>query len=131
MEQLVARRAHNPKVTGSSPVPATKSYLSRFTISESAFFIDMQQEVFTVYILYSIKSRIFYYGYTSDLIKRYHDHNFSGFHSFTARHRPWVVLYNEMYYSRKDAILREKYFKSGQGRAFVKNHIAPIYLNLF
>ena len=24
MEQLVARRAHNPKVAGSSPVPATK-----------------------------------------------------------------------------------------------------------
>ena len=25
MEQLVARRAHNPKVTGSSPVPATQN----------------------------------------------------------------------------------------------------------
>ncbi len=25
MEQLVARRAHNPKVTGSSPVPATRN----------------------------------------------------------------------------------------------------------
>ena len=25
MEQLVARWAHNPKVTGSSPVPATKA----------------------------------------------------------------------------------------------------------
>ena len=24
MEQLVARRAHNPKVVGSSPTPATK-----------------------------------------------------------------------------------------------------------
>ncbi len=24
MEQLVARRAHNPKVVGSSPAPATK-----------------------------------------------------------------------------------------------------------
>ena len=24
VEQLVARRAHNPKVAGSSPVPATK-----------------------------------------------------------------------------------------------------------
>ena len=24
MEQLVARRAHNPKATGSSPVPATR-----------------------------------------------------------------------------------------------------------
>ena len=27
MEQLVARRAHNPKVTGSSPVPATLEHL--------------------------------------------------------------------------------------------------------
>jgi hypothetical protein len=25
MEQLAARRAHNPKVTGSSPVPATNT----------------------------------------------------------------------------------------------------------
>ncbi len=31
MEQLVARRAHNPKVTGSSPVPATtKGYWKRY-----------------------------------------------------------------------------------------------------
>jgi hypothetical protein len=29
MEQLVARRAHNPKVIGSSPVPATK--IKRFS----------------------------------------------------------------------------------------------------
>ena len=28
VEQLVARRAHNPKVTGSSPVPATKKRLA-------------------------------------------------------------------------------------------------------
>ena len=27
MEQLVARWAHNPKVTGSNPVPATKHYV--------------------------------------------------------------------------------------------------------
>ena len=31
MEQLVARRAHNPKATGSSPVPATKENLSQKT----------------------------------------------------------------------------------------------------
>jgi hypothetical protein len=29
MEQLVARRAHNPKVVGSSPAPATKESLDR------------------------------------------------------------------------------------------------------
>lgn len=33
MEQLVARRAHNPKVTGSSPVPATKQLVDRFTVN--------------------------------------------------------------------------------------------------
>ncbi len=31
MEQLVARRAHNPKVVGSSPAPATKK--SRLILS--------------------------------------------------------------------------------------------------
>ena len=31
VEQLVARRAHNPKVIGSSPVPATKKSQSLMT----------------------------------------------------------------------------------------------------
>ena len=37
MEQLVARRAHNPKVTGSSPVPATKQLVGRFTVNFLCF----------------------------------------------------------------------------------------------
>ena len=37
MEQLVARRAHNPKVIGSSPVPATKVKQSLLEISERLF----------------------------------------------------------------------------------------------
>ena len=42
MEQLVARRAHNPKVVGSSPAPATTQKPSRklegfFRLSESGF----------------------------------------------------------------------------------------------
>ena len=30
VEQLVARRAHNPQVAGSSPVPATKQKIPHF-----------------------------------------------------------------------------------------------------
>ena len=30
---LAARRAHNPKVTGSNPVPATKDLIANFTIN--------------------------------------------------------------------------------------------------
>ena len=37
VEQLVARRAHNPKVVGSSPAPATKDDSSVIFIGESFF----------------------------------------------------------------------------------------------
>ena len=39
MEQLVARRAHNPKVISSSLVPATKTL--RLSMSRQPFFISM------------------------------------------------------------------------------------------
>ncbi len=38
VEQLVARRAHNPKVVGSSPSPATKSVTVVDTISTTVIF---------------------------------------------------------------------------------------------
>ncbi len=37
MEQLVARRAHNPKVVGSSPAPATNSLVNRIKIIDSVY----------------------------------------------------------------------------------------------
>ncbi len=37
MEQLVARRAHNPKVVGSSPAPATNSLVNRVKIIDSVY----------------------------------------------------------------------------------------------
>ena len=40
MEQLVARRAHNPKVVGSSPAPATFNPCNRLNFSKlQGFFI--------------------------------------------------------------------------------------------
>jgi hypothetical protein len=39
MEQLVARRAHNPKVVGSSPAPATSKVKNPVSKSEAGFFI--------------------------------------------------------------------------------------------
>ena len=46
MEQLVARRAHNPKVVGSSPAPATSNPCSKLTISElQGFFIFVRCNV--------------------------------------------------------------------------------------
>ena len=43
VEQLVARRAHNPKVVGSSPASATKE--TQFPIWEAVFFLVLEIEV--------------------------------------------------------------------------------------
>ena len=39
MEQLVARRAHNPKVVGSSPAPATQVIQKVFGRKSEDFFV--------------------------------------------------------------------------------------------
>ena len=38
IEQWLARRAHNPEVTGSNPVPATKKFLERLKQLEAFLF---------------------------------------------------------------------------------------------
>ncbi len=71
MEQLAARWAHNPKVVGSSPAPATKPedfFLSAF------FIILISKIVFTVYALFSDKYNKIYIGMTSNLEKRFFAH---------------------------------------------------------
>ncbi len=40
VEQLVARRAHNPEAAGSSPVPAT---IKRLVLSETSLFLSFQR----------------------------------------------------------------------------------------
>ena len=38
VEQLVARRAHNPEVAGSNPVPATNKSLKSYDFSDLYFY---------------------------------------------------------------------------------------------
>ncbi len=45
MEQLVARRAHNPKVTGSSPVPATINVFTMFQFRKLCLYRGVEQLV--------------------------------------------------------------------------------------
>ena len=75
IEQQVARRAHNPKVAGSSPAPATKQLLGE--IKESFFNPNLNAMEFVVYILkkQSFHNKI-YIGFTSNLIQRFYAHNY-------------------------------------------------------
>jgi len=53
----------------------------------------------------------------------YKSHNFFGKKGFTLKFRPWEVVYVEFFYTKSDAVDREKYLKSGVGREFIQNLI--------
>ncbi len=75
-----------------------------------------------MFFVYVIKSKIdgrLYKGFTDNLDRRLKEHNF-GKNKTTAPYRPWNLVYKEIFETRIEAREREKYFKSGAGREFLK-----------
>lgn len=67
--------------------------------------------MFFVYILKSKKDKkTLYTGYTSNLRKRFKEHNL-GPVGWTKSKRPWQLVYYEAYTSRQDAQKREENLK--------------------
>lgn len=73
--------------------------------------------MYYVYILYSSKSRNFYFGYTEDLRKRVTEHN-RGLSKATAPNKPWQLVFYAGFNSIKKAKDFELYLKTGSGKAF-------------
>lgn len=78
--------------------------------------------MFYAYVLASQKKDIFYYGSTADIKLRLQQHN-DGLVTFTSKFRPWKLIYFELFSTRSQAMKREKFFKSGKGRQWLKNII--------
>ncbi len=77
------------------------------------------------YFAYVIRSEVdgrFYKGHTHDLDKRLIEHN-NGKTKSTKGYIPWQLVYFETFSTKEQSILREKYFKSGSGREFLKNKL--------
>lgn len=79
--------------------------------------------MYYTYVLESKKDQKLYIGWTNDLKKRYEKHNLGKVFS-TKMRRPLILIYYEACLSKEDAIKREKYFKTGFGRRFLKNRLA-------
>ncbi len=88
---------------------------------------SIQNILFTIYIIYNINKGKTYVGYTSDLEKRLLRHN--GFlknkkSSYTSKNKGfWRLIYFEKYNSRQEVFKREKWFKTGIGRDFIKRNL--------
>jgi putative endonuclease len=75
--------------------------------------------MYFVYVIESQKDFRLYKGFTEDLEKRLSEHN-SGKTKSTKGFMPWKIVYYEKVNSRIEARSREKYFKSGIGRDYLK-----------
>jgi predicted GIY-YIG superfamily endonuclease len=73
--------------------------------------------MYYVYILYSSKSKNFYYGYTEDLRERFKEHN-KGLSKATAPFRSWIIVFYAAFQTKKLAKDFERYIKSGSGKSF-------------
>ncbi len=78
--------------------------------------------MFYVYVLRSLKDSNLYIGFTSDLKRRFTEHN-KGESKSTKSRRPFELLYYEAHKSKEDAMRREKYFKTDKGKSSLKQMI--------
>lgn len=65
----------------------------------------------------------YYKGFTNNLERRYQEHLNGHGAKYTAKHKPIRIAYYETFKTEKEAVLREKYFKSGSGREWLKKQI--------
>jgi len=75
---------------------------------------------YIVYILYSKQFEKHYTGFTSDLDTRLRSHNEFG-NDWSKRYRPWELIFTKEFTSKSEALLYEKWLKTGVGREFIKN----------
>ena len=78
--------------------------------------------MYFTYVLKSEHDSKLYIGFTNDLQKRVEEHH-QGAVASTANRGPLKLVYYEACLNAEDALKREKYFKTGFGRRFLKNRL--------
>ena len=78
--------------------------------------------MFYVYVLKSEKDQKFYVGFAKDLKQRFEQHE-KGLVKSTRDRRPLRLIYYEACLNQEDAVKREKYLKSYNGKMFLRNRL--------
>jgi putative endonuclease len=69
--------------------------------------------MYFVYVLRNTVTQKHYTGFTTDLVQRLGQHN-SGITKSTKNRGNWELLYSEKFFTRSEAMRREKVLKSGR-----------------
>ncbi|MFZ5845467.1 MAG: GIY-YIG nuclease family protein [Patescibacteria group bacterium] len=78
-----------------------------------------KQQRFYVYILYSLRDKGWYIGFTTNLKHRLIEHT-SGKVTATRFRTPLKLIHYEYFINKADAKARERFLKSGYGRQQIK-----------
>jgi putative endonuclease len=78
--------------------------------------------MYYTYVLKSRKDNLLYIGFTHDLARRFKEHQ-EGAVDATRDRRPVELVYYESCTNKIKAIKREKYFKTGFGRRYLRNRL--------
>ena len=78
--------------------------------------------MFVVYVIVD-STGCRYTGQTDNLQKRLATHN-SGMSKWTSRVRDWRIVYTEEFETRGEALIREKWLKTGVGREFLDQKLS-------
>ena len=81
--------------------------------------------MFFVYVLRSLSTGRHYVGFCSDLQQRLGQHN-NGITKSTKNRGPWELVYQEALATRAEAMRREHFLKSGQGREALKQMLSRV-----
>ena len=87
------------------------------------------KNMYYVYILHSKKDTGLYIGYTTDLKRRFAEHN-NGKSLSTKNRAPFKLIHYEAFSLSSDAKAREKYLKSGYGREQLKSILSNFFKNI-
>ncbi|WP_421805920.1 GIY-YIG nuclease family protein [Flagellimonas sp.] len=79
--------------------------------------------MYYAYVLKSLVDGRLYKGHCENLEKRLKEHN-AGKTKSTKGYTPWKLVYFETFTSKQDAIERERYFKTGKGRDYLKSQLS-------
>lgn len=75
--------------------------------------------MYYTYVLRSVKDRKLYIGYTTDLRRRFAEHQ-QGRNDSTRNRRPFELLFYEAFKDERDAKRRESYFKTDKGKSTLR-----------
>ncbi len=78
--------------------------------------------MYYTYILQSLKDKSYYIGSTHDLKSRLVKHN-NGEVTYSAKKRPWKLIWYCAFPTKKQAVNFEMYLKQGSGFAFARRHL--------